>query len=80
MMLMDEPSMGLSPRILDELFAAIRSIADSGVPVLLVEQNATKALEMSDYAYVLQNGQVVHSGPSAELRNDPRIVSAYLGY
>jgi branched-chain amino acid transport system ATP-binding protein len=80
MMLMDEPSMGLSPKILDQLFGAIRNIASSGVPVLLVEQNAIKALEISDYAYVLQNGEVVHSGPSAELRDDPRIVSAYLGY
>ena len=80
LIVMDEPSVGLSPGMLDEVFGIVRDIASSGVPVLVVEQNAIKAMDVSDFCYVLQTGKIAHSGPSAELKNDPRIISAYLGY
>jgi branched-chain amino acid transport system ATP-binding protein len=80
MIVMDEPSVGLSPAVLDEVFRIIRDIASSGVPILVVEQNAIKAMEVSDFCYVLQTGQIVQSGRSRELKSDPRIISAYLGY
>jgi branched-chain amino acid transport system ATP-binding protein len=78
-MLMDEPSMGLAPKIVDEVFAVIEDIRASGTTVVLVEQNARRALRAADHGYVLQTGEVVHSGPAAELLADDRIVQAYLG-
>lgn len=76
---LDEPSMGLAPLIVNQIFEIITEIRAQGVTLLLVEQNARKALQVADYAYVLEMGQLVHSAPSAELRDDPRIVAAYLG-
>ena len=78
-MLMDEPSMGLAPKIVDEVFRVIGEIRASGTTVVLVEQNARRALRAADHGYVLQSGAVVHSGPAAELLADERIVQAYLG-
>ena len=78
-MLMDEPSMGLAPKIVDEVFRVIEEIRASGTTVVLVEQNARRALRAADHGYVLQSGEVVHSGPAAELLADERIVEAYLG-
>jgi branched-chain amino acid transport system ATP-binding protein len=78
-MLMDEPSMGLAPKIVDEVFAVIEDIRASGTTVVLVEQNARRALRAADHGYVLQTGEVVHAGPAAELLADDRIVQAYLG-
>ncbi len=78
-MLMDEPSMGLAPKIVDEVFRVIGEIRASGTTVVLVEQNARRALRAADHGYVLQSGAVVHSGPAAELLADERIVEAYLG-
>jgi branched-chain amino acid transport system ATP-binding protein len=78
-MLMDEPSMGLAPKIVDEVFRVIGEIRASGTTVVLVEQNARRALRAADHGYVLQSGEVVHSGPAAELLADERIVEAYLG-
>jgi branched-chain amino acid transport system ATP-binding protein len=78
-MLMDEPSMGLAPKIVDEVFRVIGEIRASGTTVVLVEQNARRALRAADHGYVLQNGAVVHSGPAAGLLADERIVQAYLG-
>jgi branched-chain amino acid transport system ATP-binding protein len=78
-MLMDEPSMGLAPKIVDEVFRVIEEIRASGTTVVLVEQNARRALRAADHGYVLQTGEVVHSGPAAELLADERIVEAYLG-
>jgi branched-chain amino acid transport system ATP-binding protein len=78
-MLMDEPSMGLAPRIVDEVFRVIGEIRASGTTVVLVEQNARRALRAADHGYVLQTGSIVHSGPAAELLADERIVEAYLG-
>ncbi|WP_104522844.1 ABC transporter ATP-binding protein [Blastococcus atacamensis] len=77
--LMDEPSMGLAPKIVDEVFRVIEEIRASGTTVVLVEQNARRALRAADHGYVLQSGEVVHSGPAHQLLADERIVQAYLG-
>ena len=77
--LMDEPSMGLSPIYVDEIFKIIQSISDAGTTVLLVEQNAKKALAIADRAYVLETGNVVLSGDAKDLLNDDSIKKAYLG-
>jgi branched-chain amino acid transport system ATP-binding protein len=80
MILMDEPSMGLSPLLVKEVFAIIREInRDLGVTILLVEQNAQQALSRSDRAYILETGEVVKQGPGPELLADPAIKEAYLG-
>lgn len=77
--LMDEPSMGLSPILVEEIFNIIQSISKQGTTVLLVEQNAKKALSIADRAYVLETGNIVLSGPANELMNDDSIKKAYLG-
>ncbi len=77
--LMDEPSMGLSPIYVDEIFNIIQSISDAGTTVLLVEQNAKKALAIADRAYVLETGNIVLSGDAKTLMNDDAIKKAYLG-
>jgi branched-chain amino acid transport system ATP-binding protein len=79
MILLDEPSLGLSPKLVGEIFAAIRAIAADGLTILLVEQNTRLALETAQRAYVLATGEIVLSGSAAELRDDPRIKEAYLG-
>ena len=77
--LMDEPSMGLSPILVNEIFDIIQSVSASGTTVLLVEQNAKKALSIADRAYVLETGKIVMSGDADELMNDDSIKKAYLG-
>ena len=77
--LMDEPSMGLSPILVNEIFDIIRSVSESGTTVLLVEQNAKKALSIADRAYVLETGKIVLSGNAKELLEDDSIKKAYLG-
>jgi len=77
--LMDEPSMGLSPLFVSEIFKIIEEVSAQGVTVLLVEQNAKKALSIADRAYVLETGRVVMSGPAKELMEDDSIKAAYLG-
>jgi branched-chain amino acid transport system ATP-binding protein len=77
--LMDEPSMGLSPIYVDEIFKIIQSISASGTTVLLVEQNAKKALAIADRAYVLETGNIVLSGDADALMHDDSIKKAYLG-
>ena len=77
--LMDEPSMGLSPIYVDEIFKIIKEISDAGTTVLLVEQNAKKALAIADRAYVLETGNIVLSGKASDLMNDDSIKKAYLG-
>ncbi len=76
---MDEPSMGLSPILVSEIFDIIKSIRESGTTVLLVEQNAKKALAISDRAYVLETGKIVLSGKASDLINDESVKKAYLG-
>ena len=77
--LMDEPSMGLSPLYVSEVFDIIREISESGTTVLLVEQNAKKALTIADRAYVLETGNIVLEGPASKLINDESVKKAYLG-
>ncbi len=77
--LMDEPSMGLSPILVNEIFDIIQSVSETGTTVLLVEQNAKKALGIADRAYVLETGKIVMSGDAKELMNDDSIKKAYLG-
>ncbi len=78
-LLLDEPSVGLAPMVVDQLFATIRELADEGLPILLVEQLASKALEACDRAYILETGTVVRSGRGADLARDPEVRAAYLG-
>ena len=77
--LMDEPSMGLAPVIVEEVFGTIRSLKEAGITLLLVEQMAKRALEVADYAYVMERGRIVVEGKPAELQKDERVLSAYLG-
>jgi len=79
MILMDEPSMGLSPIFVEEIFSIIRDISASGTTVLLVEQNAKKALAIADRAYVLETGNIILSGDAKDLMNDDSVKKAYLG-
>jgi branched-chain amino acid transport system ATP-binding protein len=78
-MLLDEPSMGLAPVIVQEVFATIRRLKAEGITLLLVEQFAKSALEVADYAYVMERGRIVVAGTPAELRRDERVLAAYLG-
>ena len=79
LLLMDEPSLGLSPAVVDDMFRIIRTINERGVAVLLVEQNIHKALEMAHHAYVIEQGRIVTSGKPDSLLGNPRIREAYLG-
>lgn len=79
LLLLDEPSLGLSPAVVEDMFRIIRAINERGVAVLLVEQNITKALELAHHAYVIEDGRIVTSGDPALLLNDPQIREAYLG-
>ncbi len=79
LVLFDEPSLGLAPNMADQTFEIIRQIRDDGVTVVMVEQNAFAALDLCDRAYVLEQGAVTMTGTGVELRDDPRVKSAYLG-
>jgi branched-chain amino acid transport system ATP-binding protein len=79
LLLLDEPSLGLAPLIVREIFHIVMALRVLGVSILLVEQNARAALETADYGYVLETGCIVHSGPAASLIHDPRVVISYLG-
>ena len=78
-LLLDEPSMGLAPVLVDEIFDKIVAINKKGTTILLVEQNASEALHIADYAYVLEVGYTTISGPAKEIAADPRVREAYLG-
>lgn len=79
LILMDEPSMGLAPIMVDKVFEAIKQINSRGTSILLVEQNAAAALNCASYAYVLRQGQIVHSGSSQDMRENPVVAHAFLG-
>ncbi len=79
LLLLDEPSMGLAPLIVADVFRMIREIKSSGTTVLLVEQNAKQALKVADYGYVMETGKIIINGDAKDLLEDPRIVEAYLG-
>ena len=79
LLMLDEPSLGLAPLIVQEILAIVRSLREEGVAILLVEQNARAALESSDHGYVLETGEIALSGASSELACDPRVQATYLG-
>jgi branched-chain amino acid transport system ATP-binding protein len=79
LLMLDEPSLGLAPLIVREIFHIIVELKRRGVSILLVEQNARAALQIADYAYVLETGECVLDGPAATLANDPRVIESYLG-
>lgn len=79
LLMLDEPSMGLAPLLVNEVFKLITAIKAQGIPILLVEQNARKALQIADFAFVLERGVIVQSGEAWKLRQDANIISAYLG-
>ena len=79
LLMLDEPSLGLAPLVVREVFRIIDTLRAAGVSILLVEQNARAALEVADYAYVLETGELRLHGPASELANDPRVVETYLG-
>jgi branched-chain amino acid transport system ATP-binding protein len=79
LLMLDEPSLGLAPLIAREIFRIIPLLRDLGASILLIEQNARAALETADYAYVMETGEIVHSGPAANLIHDPRLIATYLG-
>ena len=79
LLLLDEPSLGLAPIVINTVFKMIKEIRDSGVTILLVEQNARKALNICDHAYVLENGFIRKDGTGQQLLNDPDVIAAFLG-
>ncbi len=79
LLMLDEPSLGLAPRLVSDMFDTLRVLREQGLTVLLVEQNVHQALELADTAYVLETGRLVLSGPSQQLLANPRVRSAYLG-
>ena len=79
LLLIDEPSLGLAPAVVDQVFEAIAQVHQSGVSMLLIEQNVTRALDIADRAYVMEGGRTVADGPAFELRKQPHIRQAYLG-
>ena len=79
LLILDEPSLGLSPLLVEELFSLIKSINSQGIALLLVEQNVMQSLEVAGRAYVLDNGAIVLQGSAADVRNDPNLKRAYLG-
>jgi branched-chain amino acid transport system ATP-binding protein len=79
LLLLDEPSMGLAPLFVEEIFAIIAALKEEGRTILLVEQNARAALDVADYAYVLESGRITLAGPAKAIADDPGVVAAYLG-
>ncbi len=79
LLMLDEPSLGLAPLIVKEILHNISELRKTGVSILLIEQNARAALQISDYGYVLENGEIALEGPSAELAHNPRVIESYLG-
>ncbi|KAG0734061.1 hypothetical protein G6F23_012744 [Rhizopus arrhizus] len=79
LLMLDEPSLGLAPRIVREVFRIVARLREMGVSILLIEQNARAALQVADYAYVLETGTVTLEGPAAQVAVDPRVVEVYLG-
>jgi branched-chain amino acid transport system ATP-binding protein len=79
LLMLDEPSLGLAPLVVREIFLTIESLRSTGVTILLVEQNARAALQVADHGYVLEMGEFALQGPAAELALDPRVIDTYLG-
>jgi branched-chain amino acid transport system ATP-binding protein len=79
LLMLDEPSLGLAPLVVREVFHTIKRLREGGTSILLIEQNARAALEVSDYGYVLETGALALQGPAAQLARDPRVIDTYLG-
>lgn len=79
LLMLDEPSLGLAPLVVKEIFRIIERLRETGTTILLIEQNARAAMAVADYAYVLETGAIALSGPAAELAADPRVIETYLG-
>jgi branched-chain amino acid transport system ATP-binding protein len=79
-LLLDEPSMGLSPIMVDKIFEVVRDVSAQGVTIVLVEQNAQRALQIADRGYVMDSGLITMTGPGKELLTDPKVREAYLGH
>jgi branched-chain amino acid transport system ATP-binding protein len=79
LLLLDEPSMGLAPLMVQEIFKTLRDLNERGLTIFLVEQNARQALKIAHYAYIMENGKIVLAGSDAEMLNNPRVIQAYLG-
>ena len=79
LLMLDEPSLGLAPKIVKQIFELVASIRATGTSILLVEQNVRGALKVADFGYVMEGGRIVLEGPAAQLRDDPRVRDAYLG-
>jgi branched-chain amino acid transport system ATP-binding protein len=79
LLMLDEPSLGLAPLIVREIFSIVAELRSTGVSILLVEQNARAALKVADYGYVLETGDLAVHGPSADLESDPKVAATYLG-
>lgn len=80
LLMLDEPSLGLAPRIVKDIFRIIKDLMQTGVSVLLVEQNARAAMQIADYAYVMELGEITIHGPAAELSRDTKVIESYLGF
>ena len=80
LLMLDEPSLGLAPRIVKDLFRIIDRLRETGVATLLIEQNARAALQLADYGYVLETGDMVLEGAAADLAKNPKVIEAYLGF
>jgi branched-chain amino acid transport system ATP-binding protein len=80
LLMLDEPSLGLAPLIVRDIFHIISALRESGVSILLIEQNARAALQIADYGYVLEAGEIALQGPASELLHNPRVVESYLGF
>jgi branched-chain amino acid transport system ATP-binding protein len=79
LLMLDEPSLGLAPLIVKEVFRIVAQLREAGVSILLIEQNARAALEVADYGYVLETGEVALEGKAADLAKDARVIETYLG-
>jgi branched-chain amino acid transport system ATP-binding protein len=79
LLLLDEPSMGLAPLMVQEIFKTLRQLNERGLTIFLVEQNARQALKIAHYAYIMENGKIVLAGSTTEMMNNPRVIQAYLG-
>ena len=79
LLMLDEPSLGLAPLVVKEIFRIIERLRETGATILLIEQNARAAMAVADHAYVLETGSIALSGPAAALAADPRVIETYLG-
>jgi branched-chain amino acid transport system ATP-binding protein len=80
LIMFDEPSLGLSPLLVEEVFRVVRALHDQGLTIFLVEQNVRQAMKIADYCYVMENGRIVQEGSGRELESDPKVREAYLGF